>query len=277
MTQKKRRGAGDSAPSAPEFDPVPLRYRRDGLTPERQLAFIRALAECGCVRDACRRVGVSHEAMYRLARRPDGQSFRIAWDIAMDNAVRRIGDEAFSRCIHGVSVPHFYKGELIGEHRRYDEGLTKFILRYRDPLRYGKHLDRADRIGHPEEKPLELADALIWVESDARREAAGLPRLVVRDLAAADDYRPVERPIGGDRFAPFGVGREDDDLDSDDLDSGEPDLAEPGEGAFGPDGSSSSSTSGLGQGPGGERGAAAARGGDGGGGDPDLPPTGEAP
>jgi hypothetical protein len=192
MSQKQRRGAGESAPSAPSFDPVNLRYRRDGWTPERQVAFIRALAECGCVRDACRRVGMSPESAYELARRPDAQSFRVAWDVAMDNAVRRIGDEAFSRCIHGVVYPHFYKGEQVGEHRRYDERLTMFLLRYRDPLRYGKHRDRAEPAGHPEEKALALKDALLWVETDARREAAGQPRHVVTDLAAVNDDEAAE-------------------------------------------------------------------------------------
>ena len=39
-----------------DFDPVPLRYRRDGWTPDKQELFIRALAETCCVEDACRRV-----------------------------------------------------------------------------------------------------------------------------------------------------------------------------------------------------------------------------
>jgi hypothetical protein len=100
MAQKKRRDAGDSAPSAPDFDPVKLRYRRDGFTPERQVAIITALAECGCVVEACRRVGISTEAFYELVRQPDAQSFRLAVDIAMDNAVRRIDDAM--REAHGL-------------------------------------------------------------------------------------------------------------------------------------------------------------------------------
>lgn len=187
MTQKKRPGAGEHAPSAPEFAPVRLRYRRDGCTPQRQVDFIRCLAECGCVVEAARRVGLSTETLYALARRPDAQSFRLAWDIAMDNAVRRIGDNAWSRALHGVAIPHYYKGELIGEHRRWDERLTMFILRYRDPLRYGKHLDRCDYRGHVEQKALILGDALNQVRLDADREAAGLPREVVRDIPVAND------------------------------------------------------------------------------------------
>lgn len=187
MTQTSQPDEDESASSAPDFTPVPLRYRRDGCTPERQVAFIRYLAECGCVIEACRRVGLSSEAVYALARRPDAQSFRVAWDIAMDNAVRRIGDNAFSRALNGVVIPHYYRGELVGEHRRWDERLTMFILRYRDPLNYGKHLDRAAPGGHPEQTALRLADALAWAASDARREAQGLPRQVHSDFAAIEE------------------------------------------------------------------------------------------
>lgn len=223
MTRKACRDAGKSASPAPPFNPVKLRYRRDGWTPERQVAFIRALAECGVVIEACRRVGMSSESAYELARRPDAQSFRVAWDVAMDNAVRRIGDEAFSRCIHGISVPHFYKGELIGEHRRYDERLTMFILRYRDPLRYGKHLDRSEFTGHPEEKALGLADALKWVERDAREEAAGRPRHVVTKFPTANDDEDEAGPRPSE-----------DDFS---------DLGAAGGGGFAPDVASTSSTS----------------------------------
>lgn len=65
------------------FPPVPVRYRRDGWTPARQRRFIAALAECGCVLAACRRVGKSAEAAYRLWRRPDAAGFRAAWDAAL--------------------------------------------------------------------------------------------------------------------------------------------------------------------------------------------------
>ena len=76
MRTERRRGAGDSAPSAPDFEPVKLRYRHDGLTPARQVAVVQAMAACGCIREACAKVGISHEAVYELRRRPDAQSFR---------------------------------------------------------------------------------------------------------------------------------------------------------------------------------------------------------
>jgi hypothetical protein len=131
-----------------EYGPVPLRYRHDGWVPDRQLEFIERLAECGCVSDAARSVGMSRASAYALRRREDAQAFRLAWDAAMDAAVARLADAALARAIHGVPVPIFQRGEQVGERRHYDERLTMFLLRYRDPSRYGKWIDRADGAAH---------------------------------------------------------------------------------------------------------------------------------
>jgi hypothetical protein len=135
----------DEAPSPSplfDFDSVPLRERHDGWSEQRQRAFIAALAESGCVTDACKAVGMSSQSAYRLRRDFEAHGFRIAWEAALDYAVHRLSDAAFSRAIHGVPVPHYYKGEVVGEHRRYDEKLTMFLMRYRDPMRYGKAWDK---------------------------------------------------------------------------------------------------------------------------------------
>ncbi len=156
------------------FVPVPVRPRHDGWMPERQIAFIEALAESGCVGEACGRVGMSTESAYTLRRHLGGRDFRLAWDAALDFAIRRLSDAAFSRALHGVVVPHFYKGELIGEHRRYDEALTRFLLRYRDPLRYSKARDRDNWDGHDESVAVELAVRIDDVKTSATaRDALG--------------------------------------------------------------------------------------------------------
>jgi hypothetical protein len=124
-----------------KFGAIPLRYRHDGWIPDRQLNFIEALADTGCVDQAARAVGMSRNAAYALRRRHDAQAFRLAWDAAMDYAVSNLSDAALSRAIHGVPVPIFHQGEQVGERRHFDERLTMFMLRYRDPVRYGKWHD----------------------------------------------------------------------------------------------------------------------------------------
>ncbi len=148
------------------FDPVPLRERHDGWTPERQADFIAALAETGCVDMAAKAVGKSTQTAYRLRRHFDAQSFRQAWDAALDYAIRRLSDAVYSRAIHGVPVPHYYKGELVGEHRRYNDRLAMFLMRYRDPLKYGKHLDDLAFFGDTEMFAIKLARFMNAVESE---------------------------------------------------------------------------------------------------------------
>ena len=198
-----------------------LRYRHDGLTPARQVAVVQAMAACGCIREACARVGISPEAVYELRRRPDAQSFRLAMDLALDGAVEKIEDGVFSRAIYGVEIPHYYKGELVGTHRRYDERLAMFILRYRKPHRYGKHLDRRDQPRHPERVALGMADTLAWVASDAYRDLHGQRRQVVTELARDGDEEPW-RTDHLYRWGPaFGAPPEEDELsDEDDFDIG---------------------------------------------------------
>ncbi|HEU4821176.1 MAG TPA: hypothetical protein VFS87_08475 [Qipengyuania sp.] len=143
--------------TAPDFTPVPVRYRYDGWVPDKQLEFIERLADCGCVDDAARAVGMSRTTAYALRRRPDAQAFRMAWDAALDASVARLRDAALARAIHGVAVPIFHGGEQVGERRHFDERLTMFLLRYRDPTRYGKWLDTTETSQHSEGPVMTLA------------------------------------------------------------------------------------------------------------------------
>jgi len=140
-----------------DFLPVGVRYRYDGWTPDKQVRFIERLADCGCVEEAVRSVGMSRNSAYALRRRDDAQAFRLAWDAAMDAAVQRLSDAAMARAINGVPVPIFQGGEQVGERRHFDERLTMFLLRYRDPARYGKWLDRVEASQHAEGPTLILA------------------------------------------------------------------------------------------------------------------------
>lgn len=136
------RGPAGSAAAAPSFTPVPVRARHDGWTPARQLAFVRALAGCACIEEACVAVGMSPRSYYDLRARPDAGSFRQAVDLSLDVGVHRLADAMLGRALHGEATPIFYKGEQVGERRRYDNRLGMFLLRARAPERYGKWRDQ---------------------------------------------------------------------------------------------------------------------------------------
>lgn len=131
----------DSNLKALTFTAVPVRPRHDGWSPEKQIAFIEALAETACVTEACRHVGMTARSAYKLRRRPCGHLFRDAWDAALDYSLHRLEESAIGRALNGVPRPIFYKGEQVGEYREHDERLTMFLLRYRRAARYGAWLD----------------------------------------------------------------------------------------------------------------------------------------
>lgn len=137
--------------TAPPIDPVPVQPRHNGWTPKRQRGFIEALAATACVEDAARAVGMSPTSAYNLHARDDAVAFRAAWDAALDFAAGHLKAAVFSRAIHGVPVPHYYKGELVGEHRKYNDRLAIFVMNHYGmgdaeevrgrSVRYLRHLD----------------------------------------------------------------------------------------------------------------------------------------
>lgn len=132
----------DAAPVAhdselPAFTPVPRqRMRRRGWSAARQREFIAHLAETGSVRAACRRMGVGEHQVYVLRNHPEGESFRKAWEAALDMGIQRIEDTAMDRALNGVDAPVFYHGEKVGERTVYNDRLLMFILRNRAPERF---------------------------------------------------------------------------------------------------------------------------------------------
>ena len=120
----------DQRPPLPAFTPVPRKLRHDGWTPERQRAFIAALADTGAVSRAAAMVNMSPVGAYYLRRQPGADEFRRAWEAALDYGVARMKDIAFERAIEGYLVPMLLGGKLIGWRRKYNDRLLMFCLRH---------------------------------------------------------------------------------------------------------------------------------------------------
>lgn len=114
----------------PAFEPVPRQYRHDGWTPERQRAFIEALADTGSVTRAAGMVNMSQSNCYVLRRAPGAEGLRRAWDAALNFGVGRLKDIAFERAIEGELVPVFVAGKLMGFRRKRNDALLMFCLRH---------------------------------------------------------------------------------------------------------------------------------------------------
>jgi hypothetical protein len=129
--QKRVPVAREDRPPLPDFTPVPRRNNRhDGWTPERQRAFIEALADTGCVSRAARMVNMAQANCYTLRRAPGAESFRAAWEAALDFGVQRLKDIAFERAIEGELIPVFVGGRLMGYRRKRNDALLMFCLRH---------------------------------------------------------------------------------------------------------------------------------------------------
>jgi len=118
-------------PPLPDFAPVPrLKHRHDGWTPERQKAFIEALADTGSVSRAAAMVNMAQANCYTLRRAPGAEQFRAAWDAALDFGLARLKDIAFERAIEGQLEPMVVGGKLLGYRRRRNDALLMFCLRH---------------------------------------------------------------------------------------------------------------------------------------------------
>jgi len=172
-----------------DFAPVPRRARHDGWTPDRQRAFIAALAETGAVSLAAKAVNMSPEGAYYLRRQPGAEEFRAAWDAALDLGAEIVDGAALERSIHGVAVPVFHKGEQVGERRVFNERLTMFMLAHRKPDKYGHGLKGGTK--HPDTIAREAEEA-----DTAEREAkliAGLQKMGTQYMRVARAERAARR------------------------------------------------------------------------------------
>ncbi|MEE4316936.1 MAG: hypothetical protein V2I74_08145 [Erythrobacter sp.] len=140
MTRKKDpRTARLPVPAGqlPSFTPVPRKCaRHDGWTPERQRAFIEALADTGSVEAACKAVDMAQRGVYALRREPGAEGFRAAWEAALQLGVARVEDVVMDRALNGVEEPVYSYGKLVGTRRKYNDRLLMFILRNRAPDRF---------------------------------------------------------------------------------------------------------------------------------------------
>jgi hypothetical protein len=98
-------------------------------TKRKMAEFLRALAATHSVKAAAKTVGMSRQSAYKLRSRLKGKAFDAAWDEAFRHSYENLPYAALERALNGIEVPHYYKGELIGTSRRYDERLTVTLLK----------------------------------------------------------------------------------------------------------------------------------------------------
>ena len=180
--------------------------RGNSITPDRQRAFIAALAASGIVTQAARGIGASLEALYKIRNAPGGEGFAQAWEAAVDRGMARLEDCALERAIEGEERFVVRGGEVVASWRRYDTALLMFLLRNRRRQRY-------DAYGvHRGERPLTPAEERERAIAEQREAEeillslnAKLERMRERWLAAQAEERQAREEAeaeGGDMEEP---------------------------------------------------------------------------
>jgi len=177
-----------------DYDWVPVlrKRRKDGWTPERQRAFIGALADTGEVIAAARSVGMSDSSAYTLRRAPGAEGFAAAWEAALANSSGRLVDIAFDRAINGVDDVIIDKeGNHIYTKRKYNDRLLMFLIRAHGPERYrSAHRDGGAtgeaQMAVPAQLPVAEALKLLGPEPPAEPEKLLSPEELDDALEIAD-------------------------------------------------------------------------------------------
>jgi len=127
--------AGDPPAPIPDFEPVPVRHRADGWTPERQRAFVEQLAETLSVDAAAAAVGMTGRSARELRRRPGAEGFATASDAALRRGLAERGRAALiDEAVNGRLVRRYYHGELVSEERVRSPRLLLALLAQADRL-----------------------------------------------------------------------------------------------------------------------------------------------
>ncbi|OBV12409.1 hypothetical protein [Erythrobacter dokdonensis] len=179
----------------PSFTPVPRKCaRHDGWTPERQRAFIEALADTGSVEAACKAVDMAQRGVYALRREPGAGGFRAAWEAALQLGVARVEDVVMDRALNGVEEPVYSYGKLVGTRRKYNDRLLMFILRNRAPDRFAAgggprglnavsqmQLDRLHKQWKKEYEAGQRHVSIAEIKASIDRKIAGIRRRIERE------------------------------------------------------------------------------------------------
>ena len=102
--------------------------------PEKDGRFFAALSDGASVSQAARRANYGRASVYEW--READESFRAAWDEALEEGTDLLEDEAFRRAHDGVPKPIFYKGDRIDTVHEHSDTLTIFLLKARRPDKF---------------------------------------------------------------------------------------------------------------------------------------------
>lgn len=139
-----------------------MAHRRGRLTDEeRRTLFLDTLSDGGHISNAAKAAGLPRRTVYNWRKTDD--TFRDAWDEALDLGTDALEDEAIRRALYGVEKPVYQGGKKVGMVQEYSDGLMQFLLKGRRPEKYKDRVEQTAKttltldwdalIGRPKETP----------------------------------------------------------------------------------------------------------------------------
>lgn len=130
--------------------------------------FLRWLSACPNVTRACRAAHISKKTAYQHRKRY--ASFAEKWDKALQEGIAAAEDEAWRRAVHGTVEPVYFKGQVCGHLRQFDNVLLMKMLAAHKPEVYSERLrvDQTTRVLATDDLTDEECD------DELRRAAGGL-------------------------------------------------------------------------------------------------------
>ena len=96
--------------------------------------FLDTLRRTGNVVRAANNADVARQVVYRA--RGSSTKFKADWDEALEEARELLESEARRRAEIGVEEPVFYKGQVVGQIRKYSDNLLMFLLKAHWPEKF---------------------------------------------------------------------------------------------------------------------------------------------
>jgi hypothetical protein len=179
-------------------------WKRDGFTPAKKAAAVKALGKYGTVADAARAVGVSANTIFRhLNKDPE---FERLCRLAREAAAKPIETLAWERATVGAEEVVVRGGEVVQVRRKPSDSMLRMLLQASNPKKYGRMSRGGETRRQIERRVRKQVEAEFDAQGRGRRprvasneevEAALVKRLAAfgRRVAAADEER---RRAGGE-------------------------------------------------------------------------------
>ncbi len=140
---------------------------KKNLTPKKNcwhdLFFEKLAATCN-VFASSKHAGIERQTAYD-ARKSD-KEFARRWEIAIDEGVDVLEEEARRRALEGTREPIYQGGFLVGHKQRYSDTLTIFLLKAHRPEKFRDNV----HVTGDEQNPLTIEIREVKTRADIKRE-----------------------------------------------------------------------------------------------------------